>query len=48
MEILQNTGAFRPPKANNKNPNQEASNSGYNNLLNCIVRIYLITFSFNL
>ncbi|XP_029670196.1 DNA polymerase epsilon catalytic subunit A isoform X1 [Formica exsecta] len=32
METLQNTGAFRPPKANNKNPNQEASNSGENAL----------------
>ncbi|EFN67414.1 DNA polymerase epsilon catalytic subunit A [Camponotus floridanus] len=32
METLQNTGAVRPPRANKKNANQEASNSGENAL----------------
>ncbi|KMQ97138.1 dna polymerase epsilon catalytic subunit a [Lasius niger] len=32
MEALQNTGAFRPPNAYNKNPNKEANNSGENAL----------------
>lgn len=42
METLQNTGAVRPPKANKKNINQEANNSGYNNLI--LYRVHLCDF----
>jgi len=32
MEALQNTGAIRPKTNNKRNPNQEVTISGYDNL----------------